>query len=141
MKETFFTLFFAAGLLVACSGTTSNNSAHNADNYADSSKAAVIVFKEIEHNFGTVRQGRKARHTFTFENKGTEALVIQSVRTTCGCTVPKYDRRPIAPGRSGKLDVEFDTAGREGVYTQSITINTNATDPVVVLRITAEVTK
>ena len=140
MKETFFTLIFAAGLLIACSGRASNNSGRNADNSADSSMA-VIAFNELEHNFGQVKAGRKVRHTFNFENKGTEPLVIQSVRTTCGCTAPRYDRRPIAPGRRGRIEVEFDTSGRNGIQTQSVTINSNATVPVVVLRITADVTQ
>jgi len=136
MKETFFTLFFATGLLIACSGPGRNNSGNNSD-----AAEAVITFAEYEHDFGKVKEGRKVKHAFAFENKGAGSLVIQSVTTTCGCTVPKYDRKPIAPGKGGKLEVEFNTSGRDGMQTKTIMINSNATNPVVILKITAEVTK
>ena len=139
MKETFFTFFLAACLLAACSGT-GGKSGQNADNSADSSNA-VIAFNEYEFDFGKVKQGKKVRHTFTFENEGEGNLVIHSATTTCGCTVPKYDRKPIAPKKTGKLEVEFDTSGRDGLQTKAITIKSNATMPVVILKITADVTQ
>jgi uncharacterized protein (DUF58 family) len=140
MKTVFYTLLFTISLLVSCSGRTGNNSSQNADSSADTAKA-VIAFAEYEHDFGKVKEGRKVRYTFTFENKGAGSLVIQSATTTCGCTVPRYDRRPIAPGKGGKLEVEFDTSGRNGMQTKVITVTSNATVPVVLLKITADVSK
>ena len=140
MKETFFTLLIAASLLISCSGPGRNNSGNNTDGSSDTAKA-VIVFNEYEYNFGKVKEGRTVRHTFTFENRGAGSLVVQSATTTCGCTVPRYDRKPVAPGKGGKLEVEFDTSGRDGMQTKVITVQSNATVPVVLLKITAEVQK
>jgi hypothetical protein len=141
MKETIFTLMFAAILLIACSGRTSNNNNRSADDSADTSKVAVIAFDTYEFDFGKIKAGRKLRHTFFFENQGTGALVIQSANTTCGCTVPRYDSRPIAPGKTGRLEVEFDSRGYDGMQTKTVTVHSNATVPVVILKITAEVTR
>ena len=138
MKKTLFVFLFTAGLLMACWGPASKESGSNADSSADTAKA-VIAFNEYEHHFGKVKEGKKVRYTFTFENAGSGNLVIQSATTTCGCTVPRYDRRPIAPGKGGKLDVEFDTSGRNGMQTKTITVQSNATVPVVILKITADV--
>jgi hypothetical protein len=100
---------------------------------------AKIVFMEYEHDFGKVSEGEKAGYIFKFENQGTSNLVIASATTSCGCTVPEYDAKPIAPGGSGNLEVVFDTSGRNGKQTKTITVKSNARTPVVLLKITAEV--
>jgi hypothetical protein len=98
-----------------------------------------IVFREYQHDFGKVSEGEKVSYTFTFDNKGTGNLVIASATTTCGCTIPKYDSKPISPGANGSLEVIFDTSGRNGMQTKTITVRSNASKPVVLLKITAEV--
>jgi hypothetical protein len=100
---------------------------------------AKIVFREYEHNFGKVSEGEKVAHVFTFDNQGTSDLVIASATTSCGCTVPEYDTKPIRPGKTGNLEVVFDTSGRNGMQTKTITVKSNAKTPVVLLKITAEV--
>ena len=137
MKTTLYTLFLAAVLLASCSGS-GNKANRNADSSTDGGDA-VIAFTEYEYDFGKVKAGTKVRHTFSFENQGSGSLVIQSALTSCGCTVPKFDKKPIAAGKGGKLDVEFDTSGRDGMQTKTITVHSNATVPVVILKITAEV--
>jgi Protein of unknown function (DUF1573) len=98
-----------------------------------------IVFREYQHDFGKVAEGEKISCTFTFDNKGTDDLIISSAATTCGCTVPRYDSKPVNPGASGTLEVVFDTSGRSGMQTKTITVKSNASKPVVLLKITAEV--
>ena len=98
-----------------------------------------IVFGEYEHDFGKVSEGEKVSYVFKFENRGTSNLVLASATTSCGCTVPEYDTKPIAPGGTGNLEVVFDTSGRNGRQTKTITVKSNANTPVVLLKITAEV--
>jgi hypothetical protein len=103
------------------------------------SENVKIIFKEYEHDFGKVAEGEKIACLFNFENKGTENLVIYSASASCGCTVPKYDSKPVSPGGNGNLEVVFDTSGRNGLQTKTITVKSNASVPVVLLKITAEV--
>jgi hypothetical protein len=98
-----------------------------------------IVFSEYQHDFGKVAEGEKLSYIFTFENKGQGDLIINSASTSCGCTVPKYDTKPIRSGDSGKLEVVFDTSGRNGIQTKVITVKSNASTPVVLLKIIAEI--
>jgi hypothetical protein len=100
---------------------------------------AQIVFKEYEHDFGKVSEGEKVAYVFTFENKGTSDLIVKSASTSCGCTIPKFNKKPIPPGGNGNLEVIFDTSGREGIQTKTIGVKSNASAPVVLLKITAEV--
>ena len=98
-----------------------------------------IIFSEYEHNFGKVSEGEKVAYVFKFENQGTSDLVIASATASCGCTVPEFDKKPIAPGKTGNLKVVFDTVGRFGMQSKTITVKSNAKNPVVLLKITAEV--
>lgn len=129
-------LVLIAVLLAACSGRTSQ-SAENSS-VSDTGKA-VITFTEYEHQFGKVKEGEKIGCIFTFENTGSSDLVIIAATTTCGCTVPEYDRKPVSPGEKGKMKVVFDTSGRNGIQSKIITVRSNATTPVVMLKITADI--
>ncbi len=138
MREIFVIYSFAVFLFTACGAGTQNKDSGSVNSLTDTGKA-VIVFKEYEHSFGRVEEGEKIAYVFNFENMGTGNLVIQNAITSCGCTVPKYDRKPIAPGKGGKLEVVFDTSGRNGPQTKTITVRSNATVPGIILKITAEV--
>ncbi|MDN5204972.1 DUF1573 domain-containing protein [Fulvivirgaceae bacterium BMA10] len=85
-----------------------------------------IVFAENKYDFKDITQGDKVSHTFQFENVGNEPLIISDVLTTCGCTVPQYPKEPIAPGKSGKIDVVFNSRGKQGVQNKVVTIVSNA---------------
>jgi hypothetical protein len=121
-------------LLFQCAGKSGRNAGTDVN-----TGTPEMVFSEREHDFGKVAEGEKVSYQFRFENKGTGNLVIASVMTTCGCTVTKYDEKPIRPGESGTVEAVFDTSGREGMQTKTITVNSNASVPVILLKITAEV--
>ncbi len=100
---------------------------------------AEVVFAEYEHDFGRVTEGEKVAYVFSFENKGPGDLVITSASTTCGCTVPKYETKPVKMGGKGSLEVVFDTSGRSGKQTKTISVRSNSKLPVVMLKISADV--
>jgi hypothetical protein len=125
-------------IIAGCrSGSGNNSSTYGSD--TSSTGKSEIVFREYQYDFGKVAEGEKISHTFLFDNKGTTNLIIASASTTCGCTVSKYNTKPIPPGASGNLEVVFDTSGRDGMQTKTITVKSNASKPVVLLKITAEV--
>ncbi len=126
-------------ILVGVSCGNRNQKGLRTDGQASDTGKASITFTSYEHDFGKVSQGEKVSTIFTFTNTGTSPLVINSATTSCGCTVSKYDRKPIIPGGTGNMEVVFNTEGRNGLQTKTITVNSNARQPVVLLRITAEV--
>lgn len=137
------TLSFIALLCLAAAGSgCRNTSSGNADRQstaASDTGKAVLIFSEMEHDFGKVTEGEKVAYIFTFENKGTTDLVLSRAATSCGCTASKYNREPIAPGGKGTLEVTFNTSGYDGMQAKTISVHSNATVPVLVLKITAEV--
>ncbi len=96
-----------------------------ANGQTDSSKVAKIEFEEMTHDFGTAQEGAVIKHKYKFTNTGKVPLMIGSARSTCGCTIPKWPREPIAPGESGEIAVRFNTDGKPNKQTKIITLNAN----------------
>ena len=87
--------------------------------------APKIVFAKTEYDFGTIRQGAKPTYEFYFRNEGKSDLIIRKVKASCGCTVPKQEKTVIGPGEKSYIKVTFDSAGKKGHQSKSITITTN----------------
>ena len=87
-----------------------------------------MVFDSYEHDFGTMDEGDAVTHIFSFTNTGSEPLILDKCKGSCGCTVPQCPKEPIAPGASGKIEVKFNSKGKKNNQTKTVTINAN-TDP------------
>ena len=98
-----------------------------------------IRFEKTEHNLGRVLQGEKVGYNFNFTNDGGASLVIMDASASCGCTVPKYSKEPIAPGEKGSVEVVFDSSGRIGKQSKTVTLKTNGKVQVVYLTIKADI--
>jgi hypothetical protein len=102
----------------------------------------TIYFTETQHDFGKVNEGDKVNYTFNFANKGTSALTIKDIKTSCGCTAALLSQDNLAPGQEGTLKVELDTKNRSGKMSRTVTINSNdPKDPAKVLTIYADIVK
>ena len=97
---------------------------------ATDGKGAKIEFKETMFDFGKIKEGEKVKHKFAFTNTGTTPLIVSKVNPSCGCTTPDWTKTPVAPNESGFVEVEFDSQGRPGMATKSVTVvgNTDPTD-------------
>jgi hypothetical protein len=100
-----------------------------------------ISFARNEHNFGTITQGEKVKTKFKFTNSGTENLVITNATGSCGCTVPEYPKEPIAPGKTGEILVEFNSEGKEGEQSKTVTVEANTEPRQTVLTIKSNIVK
>ena len=98
-----------------------------------------ITFDILEHNFGKVREGEKVGWYFKYSNTGDKPLIITSANASCGCTVPEYHKEPLPPGKEGLIKVVFDTSGRSGKQTKTVTIESNAPQMTTLLRVKAEI--
>jgi hypothetical protein len=114
------------------------NTANGTEIKADG-PAPAITFTEGEHDFGTVKAGDVLKHTFKFKNTGQAPLLIESATATCGCTVPTWPKEPIAPGEEGEIPVSFDTKGKAGQQSKTITIRANTQPNVTTVTIKANV--
>lgn len=122
MKKFLFSLAFA---LIGMGGLMAQEVATG---------AMITLDKEV-HDYGTIDKGADGTCTFTVTNTGTEPLIIDKCKGSCGCTVPKCDKAPVMPGETSEITVKYDTK-RVGPITKSVTITSNAVnEPTKVIRI------
>ena len=92
--------------------------------------APQFKFKEGDtHDFGKVKKGPVAEHTFEFTNTGKEPLIIQDVTPSCSCTKVDWDKQPILPGKVGHSTLGVKTSELTGVFNKGVYIRSNAFVP------------
>jgi uncharacterized protein (DUF58 family) len=102
-------------------------------------KQAEIKFEVTSHDFSNVSEGVQATYEFVFKNVGNVPLVLSSVNPSCGCTIPEWPKDPIGPGQSEKIKAIYNSSGRPGTFSKSITVNSNAKTATVILTIKGNV--
>ena len=106
---------------------------------ADKSSLPIIEFKTTEHDFGDVIEGVKVAYKFKFTNVGGSDLIINQVKTSCGCTVSRFPKKAIKPGESNFIELTFDSYMRKGFNHKNATVLANTQPNVSVLNIKAMV--
>lgn len=101
-------------------------------------KPENLAFSTESHDFGTVPEGPAAEYEFKFKNTGKEPITIQKVQASCGCTTPSYSKDPVLPGKEGAIKASYNTNGRPGPFTKTITVVSNAGTKVVTIKGTVE---
>ncbi|WP_129021609.1 DUF1573 domain-containing protein [Edaphocola flava] len=85
-----------------------------------------VKFDKDTFDFGVIKDGDLVEHTYKFRNTGANPLMIDDVIATCGCTIPSYTKTPIAPGQNGEIKISFNSKGKAGNVSKSITVISNA---------------
>jgi len=102
----------------------------------------TMSLKELSHDFGTVLEDTKHLYNFVVTNTGKKPLQIMDVKASCGCTTPQKPQKPIAPGKSDIIAVEFHPkVGQLGRQDKTVTVIANTKPEMVILNIGAMVKK
>jgi hypothetical protein len=99
----------------------------------------LIEFRNPIASLGKISSGEKVGIDFIFFNKGGGELIIQSAKTSCGCTVTKWNNESVIHGGQGKIRVIYDSSGELGIQNKSIHIVSNARNGNTDIMISAEV--
>ena len=76
-----------------------------------------------------LKPGETSAHfQFAFTNTSPQEVMVNAVRTSCGCTVAKVPRMPwpIPAGTNAAFEVTVDVRGKSGTVTKTVTIDTSA---------------
>lgn len=158
MKATLLTLSVGVLLSIACNNTTKENKQDAGEELTESVKAAdnasintkpsdsteltdapIVKFKNDTYDFSKIKEGEKITHKFEFTNTGKSPLIISDVQAGCGCTTPKFDKKPINPGAQGSIEIGFNSSGQRGTQHKIITVYSNAEPKQLMLHLKGEV--
>lgn len=102
-------------------------------------KLGHLTFTDTLHDFGKLLEGEIVEYDFDYINDGKADVIITEAKASCGCTVPDYETKPIAPGEKATLKVKFNSQGKKGYNEKHIDVVTNAEPSHYTLIILSEV--
>ena len=74
------------------------------------------------YDYGLVKKGIPYTQEFKFTNTGSEAIIIDNVRTNCKCIIPYWKDVFIEPNEKGSIFIVFMT-NKSGIFNKGILIN------------------
>lgn len=77
-------------------------------------------------DFQVIEEGTILLDSFVVTNTGTVPYQIYSVRSSCDCTVLRYPKTPVQPGKSASIRIEFDSQGKAGNTQPGIVVYDNS---------------
>jgi hypothetical protein len=90
----------------------------------------MFKFEDGEtHDFGVIKRGPAAGHTFKFKNVGTEPIIIMNVTPSCGCTNVDWSKNPVLPGQDGFIHLDLKTEEQHGIFHKEVYIQSTAKTP------------
>lgn len=121
------------GFVIIILGSCINKSEQQAK-----SSGMEIFFEKTNHDYGDVLVDSDGTCKFEFKNIGEYPLLINKVRSSCGCTIPSWPKRPIEAGKSGEIAVRYNTAVA-GSFMKTIIVYSSAVNSPVKLVVRGKV--
>lgn len=122
-----FFIYILTGIILICSCNnkerkqTDENTISNSittlhtDSVQGTDTLAKVQIEDPHFNFGDDSERKKLSRTLLRSKTRVRRTCSSPIRKAdCGCTIPKYDKKPIPPGGEGKIEVEFNSSGRMG---------------------------
>ena len=73
-------------------------------------------------NFGRIPMNTIITHTYRLTNTGGDSVIIEKLRTHCGCTKAPLTDSIAGPGETVPIELRFNARGYRGQTTKSATI-------------------
>lgn len=86
------------------------------------SVSAELVCEDPVFDFGDRDEGETVQHLFAVKNTGTSEVLIERVRTSCGCTAASLSTNVVGAGESVEITVSLNLEGRTGPQDKKIRV-------------------
>lgn len=98
----------------------------------------IVKFNTEKHDFGKIKKDVPVVFYFEIKNTGDKPIVVENASASCGCTIPEKPEKPIAPGATGKVKVQFNAANI-GPFKKDVYIKLAGIDQPKTVQIVGEV--
>jgi hypothetical protein len=105
---------------------------------AQSKADSLIKVSPDTHDFGKVKQNVPPVFYFEIKNISDKPVVVENTYASCGCTTPDKIEKPIDPGTTVKLKVQYSAAAA-APFTKDVFIKLAGVDQPKTVHITGEV--
>lgn len=85
----------------------------------------IEVVNGTELDFGLMMAGTKRSHKFIFKNVGQADAKIWFLKSTCKCTIGKFENAVLKPGEETEVELEWKAESQFDEFAQSATIGTD----------------
>jgi len=100
--------------------------------------ANVDTDDPVFYEMGRVYAGSSAVFILYLKNTRKSPVLINEVRSFCGCTIPDYTAEPVLPGESSRIKVTF-IADHLGIFDKAVRVYLKDREIPVELRLRGEV--
>jgi hypothetical protein len=105
---------------------------------SDTLPITTVEVEQTKIELKDLQTGKTSEAVFVLKNTGSQPLVIQMVNASCGCTVPEWDKQPIAPGKRTEIKVKI-TPEEKGYFSKTVTVYGNMETGRIVLKVSGMV--
>jgi hypothetical protein len=128
-----FTQLLGISLFVL-SNISSPHSGHQTVHAEPNPSGPEIKFDTTKRTCDTITEGMVYDFVYHYENTGSDSLILFNVKSSCGCYVPRWSRKPLALGERDSIVGRYNSRGRPGHFTKSMTVISNSiSNPRVIL--------
>ena len=107
---------------------------------AEKQPVTTVETDRIEIEIKDLQVGKTSEAVFRLTNTGSNPLAIIMVETSCGCTVPEWDKQPVAVGKTTEIKVKI-TPEKQEFFHKTFTVHCNTEKGRLVLYIKGSVDK
>jgi hypothetical protein len=101
---------------------------------SDKPPITTVEPEQTEIELTDLHTGKTTETVFTLKNTGTQPLIIQTIDASCGCTVPEWEKQPVATGKSTEIKVKI-TPEEKGYFNKTITVHCNIKEGQILLKL------
>lgn len=95
-----------------------------------------LELDKLVHDFGEIKEEEgRVEAIFKVKNVGEGPMRLTSVKASCGCTTPEWERDTLFPADSGRIRVTYNPDNRPGNFDKGIVITTDGNPSTQIIRI------